>query len=306
MQGNKVVINILLVIIMILVVIACLVSYMCFTNDVEIIETMPEQALFSKEKYPKIDGSTSILSLAEAFKAEFTQTDIKDVEVKHSNNHNAYINLINGNTDLILVTYPSEEEQKLAKDKGIELEIVPVVKDAFVFFVNKNNPVENLTLSQIQKIYSGEIKNWSNVGGNNSEIIAFQKSEKSTSQIGMMELVMKGIKLMQPPTEIISQGMVDIVDIVSDYDNGEKAIGYSYYYYSMIMYTKNNMKLLSIDGIKPTYENIKTGLYDLQTTYYAVIKKDETENSDARKLLNAMISEEGQNVAREAGYVQNY
>ena len=68
----------------------------------------------------------------------------------------------------------------------------------------------------------------------------------------------------------------------------------------------SSIKLLSVNGIKPTYENIQTGLYGLQTTYYAVIRKDEPENGNTRKLLNAMISERGQNVAKEAGYVQNY
>ena len=61
------------------------------------------------------------------------------------------------------------------------------------------------------------------------------------------------------------------------------------------------------DLIRPQdYDNIKTGLYNIQTAYYAVIRKDEPENSDARKLLNAMISTYGQKVAKEAGYVQNY
>ena len=66
------------------------------------------------------------------------------------------------------------------------------------------------------------------------------------------------------------------------------------------------MKLLAIDGVDPTYDNIKTGLYEIQTAYYAVIRKDEEINSDARRLLEAMKSERGQNVAKEAGYVQNY
>lgn len=306
MQENKWVINVLLVIIMILVVVACAVTYMCFTNDVEIIEPKQDTILFSEENYPKIDGSTATLPLAEAFKAEFTGTNINDVEVEHSKTHNAYVNLINGNTDLILVTYPSEDEQKLAKDQGIELEVVPIVKEAFVFFVNQNNPVENLTLSQIQNIYSGKIKNWKDVGGADSKIVAFQRPENSGSQTGMLKLVMQGIKIMAPTTETISQSMADIIDVISDYDNGENAIGYSYYYYATTMYTSDTMKLLSVNGIKPTYENIQTGLYDIQTAYYAVIRKDEPENSDTRKLLNAMMSERGQNVAKEAGYVQNY
>lgn len=306
MQKNKMVINVLLVIIMILVVVACAVIYMCFTNDVEIIEPQEEEILFSVENYPQIDGSTATLPLAEAFKANFTGTDIKDIEVEHSKTHNAYVNLINGNADLILVTYPSEEELKLAERQGVELEIVPIVKEAFVFFVNKNNPVENLTLNQIQNIYSGKIKNWKDVGGADTQIFAFQRPENSGSQTGMLNLVMQGKKMMKPTTKTISQSMADIIDVISDYDNRETAIGYSYYYYATTMYTSDTMKMLSVNGIKPTYENIQTGLYDIQTAYYAAIREDEPENSDTRKLLNAMISERGQNVAKEAGYVQNY
>jgi len=303
---NKWVINVLLVIIMILVVVACVVIYLCLTNDVEIITPQKEEVLFSEENYPKIDGSAVTMPLAEAFKANFTGTDISKVEVEHSKTHNAYINLINRNTDLILVTYPTKEEQKLAESQGIELEIVPVVKDAFVFFVNKNNPVENLTLSQIQNIYSGKTKNWKEVGGVDNEIIAYQKPESSHSQSGMTDLVMKGTKIISPKTETISQSMTDIIDVISDYDNQENAIGYAYSYYAKTMYTIDAMKLLSINGIKPSYENVQTGLYDLQTVYYAVIRKDEPENSNTRKLLNAIISEEGQKIAKEAGYVQNY
>ena len=306
MKENKVVINVLLVIIMILVVIACVVAYMCFTNDVEILEPQDELELFTKENYPRIDGSTATLPLAEAFKADFTKTDINDVEITHSKTHNAYVNLINGNADLILVTYPSEDEQKMAKDNGIELEIVPIVKEAFVFFVNRQNQVDNLTLSQIQNIYSGDIKNWKDVGGADDKIKAFQRPQNSGSQSGMIELVMKGKKMMEPTTETISQSMADIIDVISDYDNGANAIGYSYYYYASTMYTSDTMKLLSVNGIEPSYENIQTGLYDIQTAYYAVIRKDEAEDSDTRKLLNAMMSERGQNVAKEAGYVQNY
>ena len=72
------------------------------------------------------------------------------------------------------------------------------------------------------------------------------------------------------------------------------------------MYSSDTMKFLSINGVAPTYENIQTGLYDIQTAYYAVIRKDEPEDSNTRKLLDLMKSERGQNVAKEAGYVQNY
>ena len=314
MERNKRITNVLLVIIVILVIVGCVLAYFYFTKD----KTKPiidpeekktiqnQEKVFSVEDYPRIDGSTATLPLAEAFKSNFTGTDIKDVEVTHSKTHNAYVNLINGDTDLILVTYPSDDEQKLAQEKNVELEIVPIVKEAFVFFVNKENIVDNLTLEQVQDIYSGKIKNWKNVGGENKKIIAFQRPENSGSQSGMLSLVMKGKKMMEPEKETIAQSMADIVDVISDYDNGKQAIGYSYYYYATTMYSSNTMKLLSINGIAPTYENIQTGLYDIQTAYYAVIRKNEPENSNTRKLLDLMKSERGQNVAKEAGYVQNY
>lgn len=314
MEKNKRIINILLVIIVILVLVACVLGYIYFTKEKTkpIIDPEEKKAIqnqekiFSLENYPKIDGSTVTLPLAEAFKANFTGTDIKDVNVSHSKTHNAYVNLINGDTDLILVTAPSEDEKKLAKEKGVEFEIVPIVKDAFVFFVNTDNPVESLTLEQIQNIYSGDIKNWKDVGGENERILAYQRPENSGSQSGMLGLVMKGKKMMKPLTETVSQTMEDIIDVISDYSNGKNAIGYSYYYYATQMYTNDKMKMLAVNGIDPTYENIKTGLYELQTQYYAVIRKSEEQNSETRKLLNAMKSERGQNVAKEAGYVQNY
>ena len=314
MEKNKRIINILLVIIVILVLVACVLGYIYFTKEKTkpIIDPEEKKAIqnqekiFSLENYPKIDGSTVTLPLAEAFKANFTGTDIKDVNVSHSKTHNAYVNLINGDTDLILVTAPSEDEKKLAKEKGVEFEIVPIVKDAFVFFVNTDNPVESLTLEQIQNIYSGDIKNWKDVGGENERILAYQRPENSGSQSGMLELVMKGKKMMKPLTETVSQTMEDIIDVISDYSNGKNAIGYSYYYYATQMYTNDKMKMLAVNGIDPTYENIKTGLYELQTQYYAVIRRNEEQNSETRKLLNAMKSERGQKVAKEAGYVQNY
>lgn len=314
MEKNKRIINILLVIIVILVLAACVLGYIYFTKEKTkpIIDPEEKKAIqnqekiFSLENYPKIDGSTVTLPLAEAFKANFTGTDIKDVNVSHSKTHNAYVNLINGDTDLILVTAPSEDEKKLAKEKGVEFEIVPIVKDAFVFFVNTDNPVESLTLEQIQNIYSGDIKNWKDVGGENERILAYQRPENSGSQSGMLELVMKGKKMMKPLTETVSQTREDIIDVISDYSNGKNAIGYSYYYYATQMYTNDKMKMLAVNGIDPTYENIKTGLYELQTQYYAVIRRNEEQNSETRKLLNAMKSERGQNVAKEAGYVQNY
>lgn len=321
MEKNKRIINILLIVIMILVIVGCILAYFYFTKDKtkaimnpeEIKSMQNEEKLFSVNNYPRVDSSIATFPLAVAYKANFTgkdlsnPTDINELEIeKYSKTSDAYEKLIKRETDLILGTTVTESDKKVAEENGVELEIVPILKEGFVFFVNKSNPVDNLTLEQVQDIYSGKIRNWKEVGGEDKEIIAYQKPENSASQIAMKSLVMRNNKLKEPVKGNISQGTQDIVGVISEYNNEKYAIGYSYYYYVSKMYNKNEVKILSIDGKAPNEENIETGLYGLQTSYYAIIRKDEPQDSDVRKLLNAMKSERGQNIAKEAGYVQNY
>lgn len=314
MEKNKRLINILLVIIVVLVVCGCVLAYSYFTKDKTKPIINPEEKktiqyqeiIFSEGNYPKVDALNSTVPLAEAFKANFTGIDKTDIEITSSETHDLYKKLVEGKTDLILVTSPDEVDKKMIKESEIELEIVPIVKDAFVFFVNKENPIEGLTLDQIQGIYSGKIKNWKTVGGENEKIIAYQRPESSYSQIGMKSLIMQDENIINPVSETVEQYMSDIIDVISDYGNEKNAIGYSYSYYATKIYSKDNMKLLAINDIDPSYENIQTGLYSFQISYYAVIRKNEAEDSNVRKLLDLMKSERGQNVAKEAGYVQNY
>ena len=298
MDKNKNLINVLLIIIMILVIIGCIVSYLYF---VQVESEENPNILFNEENYPKVDGSIATLKIAEYFKSKFTGEKIENVNITHTKTENAYDNLINKEVDLILVTYPTEKEIVQAQEAGLELEIVPVAKEALVFFNSKENKVENLTLTQIQDIYSGKITNWRDVGGEDIAITAYQRPSTSDSQKGMLSLVMQGIKMKEPDTEDIS--MWQLSNIIVDYSNSSGALGYAFNYYK-ILYDTNQLKFLSVNDVEPTYENIRTGLYGLQTEYYAVIRKDEPENSNTRKLLNAMTSNYGQSIVKEAGYVQ--
>ena len=115
---------------------------------------------------------------------------------------------------------------------------------------------------------------------------------------------------MTPVKENIATSMSDIIGVVSNYDNGANSIGYSYYYYATTMYdteeseVTNGIKLIGIDGVKPIDETIQNETYVLNTAYYIVINKAEEENSNVRKLVEAMLGKRGQNVAEEAGYVR--
>lgn len=274
-------------------------------------ETSSNGVLWSAEDFPKIDASTATQPLALAFYEDFTGDKNVDFgKFDFTKTHEAYVKLIEKKVDLILVTSPSEDELALAAEKGMELEVVPVVKEGFVFFVSKDNPVDNLTSQQVQDIYAGKIKNWKEVGGEDKPIVAYQRPENSGSQTGMLDLVMKGVPMMTPPSESWAiSSMSGIIDAVSSYTNANDALGYSYYYYAVTMYedidkdVADGVKLLSIDGVKPGDETIRNESYPFRTAYYIVIDKAAEEESPARKLMKEMLSNRGQAVAREAKYV---
>jgi phosphate transport system substrate-binding protein len=216
----------------------------------------------------------------------------------------AYFKLISHQADLIFVTSPSQSELDSAQIANVTMEIVPIISEAFVFLVNKDNPVNSLTLEQVQKIYTGEITNWKEVGGNDGPIRAMQRPVNSGSQTGFLNLVMKDLTLMYPPVEWVAADMGDLIDMVAHYDNQPDAIGYSYYYYVTDMIGNPDVKLLKINGIAPTSTTISDSTYPIHTNYYAVFRSDEAKDSDVRKIVEYLLAAEGQELVEAAGYVK--
>lgn len=273
--------------------------------------------------YPSLDGSTVSIPMAVEFSRQhlgFSDEDSNDF-ASFSTTHYAYENLIlrkpntlgmirTTNTfldeyhpvDLIIVTEPSDEEINLAKEKNVEMIIEPVCYDAFVFITHKDNTVDNLTIEQIQKIYSGEITNWKDVGGNNQEIKAYQREQNSGSQTAMENLVMKGIPMLPPNMIKIAAGMGMLVDVVGEYENSQASIGYTYKYYIDTLYKNENIKVLKVNGVSPENENLKNKTYPFTTNYYGVIRKEDEQNT-AGKFLKWMLSPEGQKCIEQAGYI---
>jgi phosphate transport system substrate-binding protein len=260
---------------------------------------------FNKDNYPKVDGSTATIPLSENIAAKLLNLTSEEGKafIKHNTTHNAYVNLINGKADIIFVTEPSLDELELAKKSGIELEVIPVVKEAFVFLVNKKNTVDSISIKQLQDIYQGKIKNWKEIGGLDIEIIPYQRPENSGSQTIMLGLVMKDLKIMDAPKELKPSEMSTLIEVIASYDNSDKAIGYSVYYFANSMYNKETIKFVKVNGVEPNNETIKSGQYPYTSAYYAVIKKTEPKESNARKLLAWILSDEGQKLAEQSGYV---
>lgn len=248
----------------------------------------------------KIDASTATQPLTDAY---INKLDNFNLKADYSKTDQAYTKLINKDVDLIVVTEPSAEELERAKKANVELNVTPVVNEGFVFYTHKDNPVSNLKLEEIQKIYTGEITNWKQVGGSDTDIIAYQRPVNSGSQTGILSLVMKGLKMKEPKTTEYIETMAGIIDVVSNYENSKESIGYSYYYYATAMYGNDKLKFFAVDGVEPNHDTIKNSTYPLITSYYIVTLKD-NESETVKALKDTLLSKRGQTIAREAGYVE--
>ena len=282
-------------------VIASMYAYLHFTNKKDqTIKTLVYDPIMTKEDFPRVEGIYLTTSLIDAFKENFVgKTDEDTTYVE--NEIEAYKDLVGNRTDIYIGLLPTEEEKKIASSEGIDLEMRQICNEGFVFIVNKNNKVDSLTIEQIQKIYNGEITNWSEVGGSDLEIKPFQREKNSINQEGMRTLVMKNPSAIEKGD--VSEDGYSLSNIVEEYDNSKGAIGYCYYKYAETVYPQNEVKMIAINGIKPTEENIKNGKYPLRSGYYVILRSSVAPDSNIRKLVDAMFSDRGKSVVKEAGYV---
>ncbi len=236
------------------------------------------EAVYPRGWYPPFGGGSPVVSM---------QTD------------RAYERLIQGRTDIIFVAQPSEEQEAMAEARGVELHLTPIGKEAFVFFVNMENPVSDLTVDEIIGIYSGEITNWSDVGGPDRAIEAFQRPSGSGSQTAL-ESIMAGHDLMDPPRELTIGSMGGIIRQAASYQNHPASIGFSFRYYSTELVGDESIKHLSIDGVYPGEENIRNDTYPFTSNFYAVTTTDDDETINS--FIEWILSPEGQLLVERSGY----
>ena len=268
-------------------------------------EEEPEEPFqFTRENLPKLDGSTSTAPLAQAMCAVLLGEDLDQVAdlINFSRTTQSYRNLMQGQADLLLAAEPAPEVLAELEDGGKWL-LTPFATDALVFVVNQDNPVDSLTTEQVQKIYTGEITNWSQVGGANMDIIPFQRNAEAGSQTMFEKLVMADLPLMDPPTDWTSNSMEGLLQAVRGYDNSPAAIGYTVYYYANDMEMAKGLKVLAIDGVQPSADAIRAGEYPFLNPYYVAIAKDAAEDSPTRVLYDWVLGPDGQKLAELEGYV---
>lgn len=262
---------------------------------------------------PIIDGSTSTYPFTDAvYNMLFSNgNNHPQKPAKHSKSHATYQRLINGEIDMSFASvYPASDILKMAEEKGVELELIPIAYDAMIFFTNKDNTIEGLTSEQISNIYvNNAYENWNELGGPDALLYPYCRNNDSGSHAQMEKHFLNGNEIHAEVQIETSKTMSDILtDVIAakTEDPIGYGLGYSIYYYYHNMFNfypvEEELKLLAIDGVKPNDFTIADGTYPLSNNTYIVIRKDTPADSPARKMAEFMLTEEGQQCVQNSGF----
>ncbi len=208
-----------------------------------------------------------------------------DSAMQYKNTVRGYRAVVDGETDILFCAAPSAEQKKYAEERGVELVYVPIGLEAFVFFVNENNPVDSLTVEQVRGIYSGKHKNWVEVGGSRRAINPVTRLEGSGSQT-MFEAFMGESSIgRKSPFAVFGA-----------------SIGFSFRYYMEGIVGNSSVKMLALNGVYPSAENIKSRAYPIVAQFYAIYRAD-NQNPNLPALIDWLLSDEGQALIEQCGYV---
>ena len=279
----------------------------------------PVYSAFANACYEDIADIQSKAKYASSYGANmegisYPQLVMRRPPIQFSNTVYAYEKLIDGKVDIVFGSKPSESQIQMANDYGKKVILTPIGKEGFVFFVNEENSINELSSEQIRAIYSGEITNWNQVGGDDKSILAYQRPENSGSQT-MMEYFMGNTPLKSPLRIEYNDSMRGVINEVAAYDNGNASVGYSFRYFASIMAgdideasdnESGGVKFLAIDGVYPDDETIRSGEYPLTTQLYAITAVDRsgTYSKDTiAPFLEWMTGPQGQQIVTDTGYV---
>lgn len=268
----------------------------------------PAEPFLTPEEFPGVDGSTACIPLMAQIMADTTGADLTEAQSAISVSTTAYAweNMGVYDSDLaqLLIVYeaPDYVKDEIAQ-AGTQLEQKAIGRDALVFIVNEDNPVQSLTQDQLREIYAGHITNWKDVGGDDTPIVAFQRGEDSGSQTLFQNLLIGDGELMEAPTELAPASMGGLVDSIASYNNSANAIGFSVYYYIDQMYSQPGLRLLAVEDVTPSNDTIASQKYPLCNDFYAVIRASAAADSPERQVYDWLSTEDGVRCIEKAGYV---
>ena len=230
-----------------------------------------------------------------------SQRALIEKKMQKSNTHQSYMNLIDGKVELVIAARAaSRDENKYARDNNVALIEKPIAKDALTFMVNNSNPIECLSVEQIRKIYTGDITNWQEVGGEDMLITPYVRNRNSGSQEKFETMVMDGLEIKKFPEWHMGTAMETPYFQI---ENDRSGIAFTPYYYYSVIVGYGSTKAIGIEGVSMIKENIYNDTYPYVTNIYASIRADIDKSSTAYKIFEFLTSDKGQSVVEESGYI---
>ncbi len=205
--------------------------------------------------------------------------------------------LINGTTDICNSSRPmkSSEMQKLKEKYGSTGVEIKVARDGITLYVHESNKLAELTVEQIKWIYTGKVKNWKEVGGEDSKIILYSRENNSGTYVYFKEDV-----LMNEDFSAEAQNMPGTAAVVNAVANDKYGIGYGGAAYGKgikELKVKQNANSLAYS---PILENINSGKYPITRYLYMYTKS--RPSGAMKEFIDWLLSKDGQEIVRKVGY----
>ena len=234
------------------------------------------------------DGSTSMEKVIGALGESFMEANSGTTFTYNPTGSGSGIQAVSeGRCDIGLSSRALKDDEKASGLKETTLAL-----DGIAIIVNPQNPVKDLTLEQIAKIYTGEITNWKDVGGNDAEIVLIGREAGSGTRDGFESITGTegNCKYRQ---ELTSTG-----DVITTVSQNPDAIGYA-----SLAALKDSVKALKVGGVEPTEASVKDGSYVIQRPFVLVTVEGKELSKTAQEFFDYVTSAEAADIIAKAGAV---
>lgn len=250
------------------------------------------QAVYSKDTV-LIKGSTTLDPIAKEFARHYMSENPEIiVKVESSGSGFGAKAIINKQCDIgTMSRFMKDKEFKEAVENGVYPVFHHITRDGIALVVSIDNPVENLNLELIRRIYTGEITNWKQLGGKDREIYVISRASTSGTRKVFDELILKKGDSLVSDIEVV--GNKDVEDLVIKSPNAIGYVGLGFL---------EGVKTLKVNNIKPSYSTINSGLYPLTRPLFMVTDGYPVKGSAAYEIVSMQRTPHGQEIIKNLGW----